>query len=71
MPVAGTCNSSYSGARDQEDHSSKPDRANSSRELTSKKTHHKKSTDEVAQGVDPEFKLQYHKKKKKFQKSSV
>jgi hypothetical protein len=31
----------------------------------SKKNHHKKRAGGVAQGVGPEFKLQYHKKKKK------
>jgi hypothetical protein len=32
------------------------------------KTHHKKRTDGVAQGVDPEFKPQYGKKFKKIKK---
>jgi hypothetical protein len=35
--VAHTCNPSYSGGRDQEDHGSKPARANSSGDPTSKK----------------------------------
>jgi hypothetical protein len=30
VPVAHTCNSSYSGGRDQEDHGSKPAQENSS-----------------------------------------
>jgi hypothetical protein len=33
--------------------------------LSQKKTHHKKRTGRVAQGKGPEFKPQYHKKKKK------
>jgi hypothetical protein len=37
-PVAHACNPSYSGGRDQEDHGSKPARANSSRDPISKKT---------------------------------
>jgi hypothetical protein len=40
--VAHTCNPSYSGSRDQEDHGSKPAWANSSQALISKNTHHKK-----------------------------
>jgi hypothetical protein len=36
--VAHACNPSYSGGRDQEDHGSKPARANSSRDPISKKT---------------------------------
>jgi hypothetical protein len=32
VPVAHTCNLSYSGGRDQEDHGSKPAQANSSRD---------------------------------------
>jgi hypothetical protein len=36
-PVAHACNSSYSGGRDQEDHSSKPARANSSQDPILKK----------------------------------
>jgi hypothetical protein len=47
-------NSSYSGGRDQEDPSLKPAGGNSSQ----------KRAGRVAQGVDPEFKLQYCKKKK-------
>jgi hypothetical protein len=35
-PVAHTCNPSYSGGRDKEDHGSKPARANSSRDPISK-----------------------------------
>jgi hypothetical protein len=36
VPVAHICNPSYSGGRDQEDHSSKPARANSSQDSNSK-----------------------------------
>jgi hypothetical protein len=42
MPVAHTCNPSYSGGRDQEDNDLKPARANSSRDPILKETHHKK-----------------------------
>jgi hypothetical protein len=37
VPVAHTCNPSYSGGSDQEDHSSKPAWANSLKDLISKK----------------------------------
>jgi hypothetical protein len=39
--VAHTCNPSYSGGKDQEDHSWKPALANSSRDLILKKTFRK------------------------------
>jgi hypothetical protein len=42
VPVAHTCNPSYSGCRDQEDLGSKPAQANSLRDPISKNTHHKK-----------------------------
>jgi hypothetical protein len=42
-PVAHACNSSYSGGRDQEDHSLKPAQGNSSRDPTLGKKNHKKS----------------------------
>jgi hypothetical protein len=57
--VAHTCNSSYSGGRDQEDCSSKLAGANSSQDTISKKkkkNHHKKGLVEWFQGVGPEFK---------------
>jgi hypothetical protein len=38
VPVAHTCNPSYSGGRDQEDHGSKPAHANSLRDPISKKS---------------------------------
>jgi hypothetical protein len=41
-PAAHTCNPRYSGGRDQEDHGSKPARANSSVRLYLEKTLHKK-----------------------------
>jgi hypothetical protein len=40
--VAHTCNTSYSGGKDQEDHSSKPAWANSSKRPYLEKTLHKK-----------------------------
>jgi hypothetical protein len=63
--VAYTCNPSYSGGRDQEDRGSKSSRANNSQDSTLKKTYHKKGLVEWAQGVGPEFKPKYCKKKKK------
>jgi hypothetical protein len=60
VPVAHACNPSYSGGRDQEDHGWKPTQANSSRDPISKKIITKR-TGGVAQGIGPEFKLQYHK----------
>jgi hypothetical protein len=49
--VAHICNPSYSGCRDQENQGSKPPQAQ------------KKGAGGVAEGVVPEFKLHYHKKK--------
>jgi hypothetical protein len=63
VPVAHTCNPSYSGDRDQEDCSSKPAQADSSQDLISEKPITIKRADEVAQGVRSEFKPQYQKKK--------
>jgi hypothetical protein len=60
-PVAHTCNPSYSGGRDQEDCGLKSAPANSSRPHL--ETHpSQKRAGGVAQGVGPEFKLQYCKK---------
>jgi hypothetical protein len=61
VSVAHTCNPSWSGGRDQEDCGSRPAWANNSPDpilinLT-------KSTGGVVQGVGPEFKPQYCKKK--------
>jgi hypothetical protein len=58
--VTHACNPSYSRGRDQEDHSSKTAQANS---LCILKYPTQNSTDGVAQGVDPEFKPRYCKKK--------
>jgi hypothetical protein len=67
-PVAHTCNPSYSGGRDQEDRGSKPAQENTSWDPIWKKPKHthKKRADRVAQGVGPEFKSQYWKKKKEY-----
>jgi hypothetical protein len=58
-------NPSYSGGRDQQDHGLKPAQANSLQDPISKTpiTHAKKKAGGMAQGVDPEFKPQYHKRK--------
>jgi hypothetical protein len=61
--VAHSCNPSYAVGRDQEDRGLKPALANSSQDPVSK-TLNTKRAGVVAQGVDPEFKLQYCKKKK-------
>jgi hypothetical protein len=64
--VAHTSNPSYSGSTVQEDCSSKPVWTNSLQDPILKKKSQKRAGD-VAQGVDPEFKPQYHthvKKKK-------
>jgi hypothetical protein len=58
------CNLSYSGGRDQENHSSKPAQANSSVRPYLKTPYHKNRVGGVAQGEDPEFKPQCRKKKK-------
>jgi hypothetical protein len=60
-----TCNPSYSGGKDQEDHGLKPAWANSSSETLPPKNPSQKRAGRVAQGVSPEFKPQYCKKKKK------
>jgi hypothetical protein len=65
-PVAHFCNPGYSGGRNQKDRGSKQARQ-IVRDTISQKTHHKKRAYGVAQGVGPEFKPQYHKKKKKQQ----
>jgi hypothetical protein len=53
MPVAHTWNPSYSGGRDQEDHSSKPAQAKSSTRPYLKKNLHKNRAGGVAQGEGP------------------
>jgi hypothetical protein len=60
--VAQACNPSYSGGRDQEDHSSKLAWANSLQDPISKIPLQKR-VGGVSQGVGPEFKPQHHKKK--------
>jgi hypothetical protein len=62
--VAHARNSSYSGGRDQEDHSLKPAWANSSGDPNFKIPNTKRAGG-VAQSVGPEFKPQYCQKKKK------
>jgi hypothetical protein len=59
--VARTCNPNYSGGRDLENQGSKPAWANSSQDPISKNPSPKKKAGGVAQGVGPEFKLQYRK----------
>jgi hypothetical protein len=68
--VSHTCTPSYSGDREQEDHGSKPARANSLRDPISKKPITKR-VDGVAQGEGPEFKPQCRKRKKKKRKETV
>jgi hypothetical protein len=66
LGTAHACNPSYSGGRDQEDHSLKPAQANSLQDPISKIPNIKR-TGGVAQGVGSEFKPRYCKKKKKNQ----
>jgi hypothetical protein len=56
--VAHTCNPSYSEGRDQKDRGAK-----SALGKYLKTTHHKKRAGGAAQGVGPEFKPQYRRKK--------
>jgi hypothetical protein len=65
LEEAHACNPSYSGDRDQDDRSSKTAPANSLQAPVSKKIPSQKRTGGVAQGVSPEFKPWYCKKKKK------
>jgi hypothetical protein len=62
-PVAHTYDPSYSGGSDQEDHSLRLAWASNLWDSVSKKPFTNKGCG-VAQGVGPEFKPQYHKKKK-------
>jgi hypothetical protein len=64
--VAHACNPSFSGGTDQEDYSSKPAEANSSRDPILKKAI-KKRAGGMAQGVGSEFKPQNQKPKTKNQ----
>jgi hypothetical protein len=61
--MAHTCNPSYLGGRNQENHGLKPTGENSSQKSVWKKPITKRAGG-VAQGIGPEFKAQYHKKKK-------
>jgi ribosomal protein L44E len=70
VPVAHTCNPSYSGGRDQEDHGLKSAMANSWQDPTSKNWSEKRAGG-VAEGVGSEFKPQYGKKKKKKKKEVI
>jgi hypothetical protein len=63
-PVAHVCNPSSPGGRGQENLALRPAQANSLRDPISKIPITKKACG-VAQGVSPEFKSQYWKKKKK------
>jgi hypothetical protein len=65
VPVAHTCNSTYSGGRDQEDGDSRPAQANSLRDPIYKKKKITKKWLESWLKVHTEFKSQYQKKKKK------
>jgi hypothetical protein len=64
VSVAHACNPSYSGGRDQEDHSSKPAQANSLQDPISKLPITKR-TGGVTQGLGPKFKPQYQRGKKR------
>jgi hypothetical protein len=67
MPVTHACNPSYSGSRNQEDHSSKPAQTNSSRDPISKKPS-KKRAGRMAQDIGSEFNPSMQKKKKERKK---
>jgi hypothetical protein len=60
VPVAHTCNPSYSGGSDQEDNSSRPAQANSSGDPKKLKNPSQKRAGGVTQGVGSEFKPQHH-----------
>jgi hypothetical protein len=64
VPVAHACNPSYSGDRDQEDRGSKPAGQTVLKTLCLKNPSQKRAGG-VAQGVAPEFKPQYRKKREK------
>jgi hypothetical protein len=61
VPVAHTCDPSYSGGRNQVDHGSKPAWASLRNPIS--KIPFKKRASGVSQGEGSEFKPQYHKKK--------
>jgi hypothetical protein len=60
-PGAHTCNPSYSGGREQEDHGSKPAQTNRLWDPILKNPSPKRA-DRMAQGEGPEIKSQYCKK---------
>jgi hypothetical protein len=64
VQMARAYNPSYSGGRDQENQGSKSARANSFQSRDFEKNPSQKRAGGVAQGIGPEFKPQYHKKKK-------
>jgi hypothetical protein len=68
--MAHICNPGYSGGRDQEDLGSKP-AWQIVHEFLSQKNPSQKKGGGVAQGVGPEFKPQYIKKKKKLASTFV
>jgi hypothetical protein len=63
--MAHTYNPSYSGGRNQEDHSSKSPQANSLQDPISKKYPPQKRAGGVAQGEGPEFKPHYQTQKRR------
>jgi hypothetical protein len=67
--VSHAYNPSYTVGRDEEDYSSNPAWANSSQAPISKKSSQKRAGG-VAQGVGPEFKSQYHKKRENMKRGS-
>jgi hypothetical protein len=69
--VAHTCNSSYSGGRDQEDQGSKSALGKQFERPYLGKKPSQKSTGRVVQGVCPEFKPQYGKNKTKQNKKTL
>jgi hypothetical protein len=64
VPVAHSCDLSYSGDRDQEDHGSKPAQENSSRDPISKNPSQKRAGG-MAHGEGPELKPQFHRREQK------
>jgi hypothetical protein len=69
VPVAHTCNPSYSGGRDEEGQGSKPAQANSSRDPTSKKLITKIGLLEWLKVKASRIKPQYHQNKDFYSRS--
>jgi hypothetical protein len=67
--VAHACNPSYSGGRDKEDCGPRP--AQIVHKTLSQKNPSQKMAGGVAQGVGPEFRPQYHKRKKKKERNDT